>query len=186
MINAAAGFRAKTGRAIAVVLCARGSAPEFIWRDEISLVDPSMPATGEPYHEVMELPWREAVVAVQPLVAAIEAVAVDALNGVIGEMRARGVDIRGVGVVGSAPRKLESIGNYHIRAHAAEGVLFRRVLENAASARSLACVGFSESEIKEQASNTAWKEIGRVAGAPWRTDERLAAAAAWSALSRSV
>lgn len=73
-----------------VVLSGSRQEQHFVWRGEVSLVDA---ATGEPYHEVMELPWNEAC------------------------------------VVGSAPRSLDRIGNQHIRAHAAEGILFRRVLE---------------------------------------------------------
>ena len=58
-MSVAVGFRAKTGRAIAVAL-ADGAQPKFVSRQEISLVDPRMPETAQPYHEVMELPWDEA------------------------------------------------------------------------------------------------------------------------------
>jgi hypothetical protein len=179
------GLRAKTGRAIAVVLTGSRTAPLFVWRGEVSLVDPAVPATGQPYHEVMEMPWSEAVVAVRPLVAAIEAVAVVALKALIADMRARGMDVRAIGVVGSAPRGLEKIGNYHIRAHAAEGVLFRQVLETAAKTNGLPCSGYSEEGLKEAASGlpvtAVMKKLGHSAGSPWRMDERLAATAAWLA-----
>jgi len=186
MKRAALGLRAKTGRAIAVVLAGDADAPSFVWRGSLSLVDPTMPATAGPYHEVMELPWNEALVAVQPLVAAIEAAATRAIRDVIASSK---VPIRAAGIVGSPPRNLARIGNEHIRAHAAEGVLFRQVLESGAKTNLLSCVAFSESELKMRESAlpdlaATLKQFGRAAGPPWRSDERLAASAAWLALLR--
>lgn len=178
LMRAAIGFRAKTGRAIAVVLS--GTAPEFIWRGEVSLADPADPATGQPYHEVMDLPWNEAVVAVQPIIAAIEAAAAAMLGRLLDEMKS----IRCAGVVGSSPKALERIGNPHIRAHAAEGVLFRRVLETAAQSHHLPCVAFAEKDLDLAAHASMLQRLGRAAGSPWRTDEKLAATAAWMALTR--
>jgi hypothetical protein len=172
---AAVGFRAKTGRAIAVVLEGDARASQFVWRGEVGLVDPKNPATGEPYHVVMELPWNEAQIAVQKFVTAIEGVA----ESVLAELMAKR-NIRAVGVVGSPPRSLDRIGNPHIRAHAAEGILFRRVLEVAAARLELPCVAFSDRELIAP----PLKELARVAGPPWRADERLAATAAWLAIGR--
>jgi len=185
MIAGAVGLRAKTGRAIAVVLSGSRQEARFVWRGEVSLVDPADAATGEPYHQVMELPWNEAMVAVQPLVAAIEKVARAAVRNLIAEMKRHGVTIRAAGIVGSTQRSLDRIGNYHIRAHAAEGILFRRVLEVAGASNRLECFGISEAELESAVSRPAdatLKEFGRVAGAPWRSDERLAASVAWMAL----
>jgi len=78
---------------------------------------------------------------------------------------------------------LGRIGNEHIRAHAAEGVLFRRVLEVAAERNGVVCRGFSDKELG--APNAKIKALGKKAGPPWRADERAAAMAAWLAL-RSV
>ena len=181
MIAGAVGLRAKTGRAIAVVLSGSRQDPRFVWRGEVSLVDPANPATGEPYHEVMELPWNEATVVVQPLVTAIEKVAQAVMRNLILEMKRHGVTIRAAGIVGSAPRSLDRIGNQHIRAHAAEGILFRRVLEVAGVHNHLKCFGVSEADLSKPA-DAILKEFGRAAGAPWRTDERLAASVAWIAL----
>jgi hypothetical protein len=189
-MDAAIGFRAKTGRAIAVVIAMDADEPSFVWRGEVRLVDPS--ATIGPYHEVMDLPWSDALEAVQPLVRAIEAIAQDVLDDLVGEMKH--LHIRGVGVIGSRPRAIDRIGNPHIRAHAAEGILFRQVLETAAARRELSCCGLSEDEVEDallastrrKAAQTkpALAAIGRVAGRPWRADERLAASAAWVALAR--
>lgn len=174
MSRVAVGLRAKTGRAIAVVLAKDGNVPKFVWRGEVSLVDPSM--TIGPYHTVMDLPWNEATVAVQPLVAAIQEIATNVVRRLIDEHH-----IEAVGVVGSPSRDLARIGNPHIRAHAAEGVLFREVLEVAAKKNHLPCFAFSDREIAAHA-HPAINEMKRVAGAPWRADERMAGWAAWAAL----
>jgi hypothetical protein len=175
-MDAAIGFRAKTGRAIAVVISAEAGAPRFVWRGEVTLADPN--AEVGPYHEVMELPWDEATIAVRPLVAAIESLAEAAVRNLIADLK--DVTIRAIGVVGSAPRNIDRIGNPHIRAHAAEGILFRRVLELAAERIALPHLAFTDKEL----DTDIVRPLGRIAGPPWRADERLAAAAAWAALNR--
>lgn len=181
---AAVGFRAKTGRAIAIALVASPQGPRFAWRGEVSLTDPRLPATAAPYHEVMDLPWAESQTAVQPLIAAIEDVALAVVREIAAALREQHCALRAIGVVGSRPHNLASIGNSHIRAHAAEGILFRQVLERAAARHSLPCLGFSEDELKAAAKIDAQlQQIGRDAGRPWRADERLAAGAAYIALT---
>ena len=69
---AAIGFRAKTGRAISVALVGSVEAPELLWRREVALIDPEIPETSQPYHEVMDLPWEQSLEGVRPWVARIE------------------------------------------------------------------------------------------------------------------
>jgi len=163
------GLRAKTGRAIAVVLSRKG---ELVARREISLVDPAIHGTGQPYHVVMEMPWADAKVAVRELVVAIERVATKAVR-----VLAREFDVRAVGIVGAPERQLEKIGNQHIRAHAAEGVLFRHVLEVAAKANRLRHRAFTEKSLPADFASRL-RDLGRAAGSPWRADEKMAATAA--------
>lgn len=178
MARVALGFRARTGRAIAVALTDDNRVP---WHGEISLADPSVAETGQPYHAVMALPWPESMRAAAPFVAAIERVAAHALEQLRNDLRADGMSVGAVGIVGSADRDLAKIGNPHIRAHAAEGILFRRVLESAARAARLRSRSFTENEVKTEARSfqTRLKALGRSAGSPWRADEKAAAAAAW-------
>ena len=190
---ASIGFRAKTGRAIAVVLCGPADAPRVLRRVEVSLTDPEMPATGQPYHEVMDLPWARAQIDVQKTIRLIEKVAVRALAGLIQQARSENLTICGVGIVGAPERNLEKIGNAHIRAHAAEGVLFRKVLETAARKNRVRHRRFEERTLNEVAASAlAYKTtrledllaaLGRPVGRPWRADEKMAAAAAWVTLA---
>jgi hypothetical protein len=183
VISAAVGLRTKTGRAIGIVLAGPPDAPRFLARKELQLYDPLVPSSDQPHHAVMELPWPEAQIRVKPLVDAVERSATSALAAWIVELRASGIRVAKVGIVGAPERKLERIGNYHIRAHAAEGVLFRHALEVAAERNGLAYRTVPEKMLAEiiaaeLSPETDMRALGRAAGKPWRADERAAAAMA--------
>jgi len=188
------GLRAKTARAIAVVLGGTIDAPLVLAKLEITLADPKIPATTQPYHEVMDLPWEESQRAVRKSAAAIESIARMALARLLKELQAEGMRVCGVGIVGARDRDLARIGNYHIRAHAAEGVLFRRVLDLAADAHGLKRRTFSDRELDQTAATELGAEsagvkgklndLGRTLAPPWRADEKQAATAAWLVLHR--
>jgi hypothetical protein len=187
------GLRAKTARAIAVVLAGPVDAPRVVRRVELSLTDPSSPATFQPYHEVIDLPWERATVAVRKSAKKIETIASNALARLIGDAQGEGYAVRGVGIVGAGNRNLEKIGSTHIRAHAAEGVLFREVLEVAAAANKVRSRTFDQRSLDETAAlelrlpieklKVRLGEMGRAAGSPWRADEKAAATAAWLTLA---
>jgi hypothetical protein len=186
---ASIGLKAKTGRAIAVALQGPAAAPQLIKRMELVLTDPCIPQTFQPYHEVMELPWLESQKKVKPFIRAIEKVAAKALGELVREIESEGLQVVGVGIVGGADRDLAKLGGYHIRAHAAEGLLFRQVLEFAAQANKLSYRTFVEKVLLTQAAselglspptlNTRLGSLGSALGPPWRADQRVAAAAAW-------
>jgi len=185
------GLRTKTAKAIAIALTDR-SPPEFVQRWDLELYDRDLPETGQPHHEVMELPWPEAQLAVRQYEDRIAEVTTERLRALIEELRSRALRVRAIGVVGSPDRNLQKIGNRHIRAHAAEGALFRRAVEIAAARCNLLCRSFSdrgfdefamrELHCKPQKVKTVMGAIGRSAGRPWRADERAAATAAWLVL----
>jgi hypothetical protein len=184
----ALGFRSKTGRAILVALSGPVESPCLLVRREATLYSPQSPVTVLPYHRVMELPWDEAVVAIQTAESIIERLAIAAIGEILEELENRSHPVKAIGVVGSPDRDLTRIGNRHMRSHAAEGILFRRVLETAADRNGFAARSFSDRDIETVAceelswSPPRFKEVmqilGRAAGPPWRSDERLAATAA--------
>jgi len=146
------GLRAKTGRAIAVVLGGTTESPIVLRKFEMKLTDPKIRATAQPYHEVMELPWEESQIAVKKSARAIESVARKALALLVKELNTDGLSVKGVGIVGARDRDLARIGNYHIRAHAAEGILFRRVLDLAAGANGIKGTTFPDREFESMAA----------------------------------
>lgn len=189
------GLRAKTGRAIAVVLGGPSDSPTIVKKFEMGLCDPKIPGTFQPYHEVMELPWDESQKAVLKFTRAIETVARKALASLIKELQSEGMKTAGVGIIGARDRDLARIGNYHIRAHAAEGVLFRRVLDLAADANGLRRRTFPDRELDQIATAELGRQnssvrrklndMGRLLTPPWRADEKQAAMAAWLVLHHS-
>ena len=192
MNHVAIGLRAKTGRAIAVVLGGSPDAPTVLMKSEIKLVDPRLPQTAQPYHVVMELPWEDSQRKVQKLARAIERVAKRAVADLVRQQQSSGNFVCGVAIVGAPDRYLARIGNFHIRAHAAEGVLFRKVLNVAAEASGLKWrlipdkdfETLTKSELGAKAARTKRQisELGRTV--PWRADEKQAAVAAWLMLHK--
>src|SRR3989440_6466961 len=178
------GLRAKTGRAIAVILGGSIEAPVVLLKTEMKLVDPKVPGTAQPYHEVMDLPWEQSQRAVRKYAAAIERTAKKALAKLIEEQQSNGRKIAGVGIVGAPDRELGRIGNPHIRAHAAEGVLFRRVLDLAAQSNGLKWQVFSDRNFDEAMAGKlgakyarvkqSLSDLGRSISPPWRADEKQA------------
>ena len=163
-----------------------------ILKTEIKLIDPKIPATAQPYHEVMDLPWEQWSRAVSKSAKAIERVATEALAKLIEQLSADGHRAAGVGVVGSPDRDLARIGNPHIRAHAGEGILFRRVLEVGADSNQLSWQRFSDRDFDKAAAAVVGADYSKIkrtldnlrqcVSPPWRIDEKQAAMAAWSVL----
>jgi hypothetical protein len=192
----AIGLRAKTARAIAVVLGGSIDSPLVVTKTELRLADPKFPATAQPYHEVMDLSWDNSQIAVKTAAAQIESIAKTALGLLMEELHQRGMKILGVGIVGAKDRDLARIGNPHIRAHAAEGILFRRVLNSAAAAQGLPGETFPDREFDAIAKERLGRQLdsvkrkvsdlGRTVGPPWRADEKQAATAAWLVLHHSL
>jgi len=187
------GLRAKTARAVVVALAGSARAPEPVTKGEILLATPGNAVLFQPYHRVMDLPWHRAVAAAASAEREIAEIAIAALRQHLAALQAAGVAIAAVGVVGAPERDLAAIGSPHIRAHAAEGVLFRRVLETAAAANRVRCVRFPERDLEGFASSrlkippaaikTGLNRFGEWLGRPWRADEKAAAIAAWLAFA---
>lgn len=170
------GFRTKTAKAIAIALT---GGPQFVQRWNLELWDRAVPETGQPHHEVMELPWAKAQLEVRRWEDLVQDCATERLRSMLEELRAGGFRVASIGVAGSPDRNLDRIGNPHIRAHAAEGVLYRRAVEIAAARCRLVCRTFSDRDIDSSRLKSMLADLGRAAGRPWRADERAAATAAW-------
>jgi hypothetical protein len=187
------GLRAKTARAIVVAIAGSGDSPHAVARAELKLDTTGKRELYQPFHEVMLLPWDEAILAVRDAERAIETIATRRLESLVLELRNRGFEVGSVAIVGAPERNLKGIGSPHIRAHAAEGVLFRRVWQVAAQAIGVHAEAFPEKDIETlaadrlrlsvQALRARLLEFGETLGRPWRADEKAAAMAAWAALS---
>ena len=138
------------------------------------------------------MPWEKAKVAVKGALEKTEAIATRSLANFLQELQAGGRKVVCVGIVGAGDRNLEKMGGAHIRAHAAEGLWFRQVLELAAKACKLKARTYDERRLNEIASSefalsveklsARVTELGQSVGRPWRADEKAATLAAWLAL----
>jgi hypothetical protein len=190
---ASIGLRAKTARAIVVVVSGTGRLPHAVLRKEITLATPDSPAIFQPYHQVMDLSWDRAVLAVRDSEQAIVTLATNGLKALLLDLHTRDLNAVSAAVVGAPDRELQAIGSPHIRAHAAEGVLFRRVWQIAAEAVGIPSTAFPQKGFEAFAANRlglsidALRErladLGHAVGRPWRADEKAAAIAAWLARS---
>jgi hypothetical protein len=188
---AAIGFRVKSGWAVAVLLEGPASAPIVLDRRRIELSDPATPQSYQPYHAGLD--HAAAAAGVTERLAGIVALcARRSLATLLQCYGPAGRRIQGIGIVTGSAIDPASIANPHVRAHAAEGRLFRTVLEEAARGEGVSATTVLERELYPTLAQ--WlkltpadlrrivTDIGRPLGAPWGANEKAAAAGAWLAM----
>ncbi len=193
MEPSAVGFRVKSGRAIAVLLAGATESPVVVDRRDVRLADPEDPDAIQPYHVALDLPGRPGRDAVARLVRGVERYARRCLGELFEHYREGGHRVLGVGIVVGSDVDPATIANDHIRAHAEEGRLFRRVIESAARNRRLPFEVTVEKRLLAEASRGLGRPeprlkecaaaLGRGTSGPWRADEKAAALSAWMALA---
>jgi hypothetical protein len=188
----AIGFRVKSGSAVAVLLTGPIESPQVLDRRVVELCDPDVPESRQPYHARMgTLETNEAKIARRREI--VLQAANRSVPKLIREYRGFGRELRGAQLVVGSVTDPARITNTHIRAHALEGQLFRTALEDAVRSRELPysvivernvyataakVLGRSQDELKR-----AVAQIARPPGGPWRADEKVAALAAWLAMT---
>lgn len=192
---ASLGLRVKTARAVAVVLVGDTSSPEVLVRRELSLWDPGVSASRQPFHAGLGLPPVEAKPIIERASQAVHRASRRALGGLVRELASRDIRCLGAGLVRGSDTDPSTIGNPHMHAHAAEGQLFYQALQEAALGARLPTRSLLEKRAvrdvaralgrPESALARAIAELGRQVGPPWRADEKSACAAALLVLSGS-
>jgi hypothetical protein len=172
--------------------------PEVLFRRRAELGDPAGRVRSNVYQSARALDAADAAalveaaerIAAEQAAAALEQTVRDALN-VGAVVRACAV------VVGASSRgvRLESILKSHALAHAAEGRLYQDALLRGAESRELATIAIPKRSIWEQGEAALgvardelrqWiDQLRRDVGPPWAQDQKLAALAAWIALTQS-
>ena len=178
-----AGFRVKSGYAIAVVIDGPRARPTAVARAIAQLSDPEAPETKQPHHDGfgVEMADRREIARRTQIVERCARASVDAFVRGTGASAGRPLT-RAALVVGSVIDP-ETVGNPHIRAHACEGRLFRTALADALRASGVTCdVVVDKALPRTPAVSKVMAEFGRTLGSPWRADEKAAATAAWLAL----
>jgi hypothetical protein len=127
------------------------------------------------------------------LVRIVERCARKSVGDLVRHARTEGHALRGAAVVVGSVTDPASIANPHIRAHASEGALFRRVVL-AALRRRTGSVVVLEREVyaatarvlrrPERTVKVMVAELGGGVDGSWRAEEKVAAAGAWLVLAR--
>lgn len=190
--QAALGFRVKSGYATVVLLDGSTAEMRVVDRRKIDLCDPSVPDSRQPYHAGFGSA-RVDPKTIAGLVDLVERQTEQSVADAVRDYRDMGYELDRAGAVVGSEINPEAIANPHIRAHASEGRLFRRVTEDALGRLGLACsiwvertlyasaarrLGYSEERIRQFANG-----LGRAVAGGWRADDKTAAVAAWLALT---
>lgn len=189
---AALGFRVKSGWAMAVLLCGTCEEPRLVTCRELLLSDPQIPTSKQPYHAALTLPAKEAGTVIERLCKAVRAAAVRSIDELLKEASGEGYKVRGSRCVVGSLVDPATLHNEHIRAHGLEGQLFRTALQEALGGHNISCIAMLEKGAYEAASRASSASPGKLKKTianlgesregSWRSEEKLAALAAWMVL----
>jgi hypothetical protein len=191
----AVGFRVKSGWASAVVISGPSSSPTLLHARRIELSDPSVPESRQPFHAVDETQgeFEPDEDRIKERLQIVRYAATESLQSLWTACNRSGWTPERAGIVTGSLVDPATIRQPHIRAHALEGRLFRTVVEDALRAQGLSCFVLGEKAAFEAASHVihlgeeALKRtvanLGRRVEGSWRAEEKLAALAAWMAVS---
>ena len=180
----AVGFRAHSGWAMAVVVAASPTGLVVVDRRRIETADPAIPGSKQPFHAAEPLPFPQAEALIVRCRESSRALAQAAVAGLV-----RTHSIRTAALLCSSARPLPGLAatlKSHALIHTAEGEMFRDVLAQAVEHCGLPLTRVKEKEAWDLASPALREQIGNMKkqlGPPWTQDEKLAALAAWMALS---
>jgi hypothetical protein len=188
----ALGLRARTGSAAIVALAGEPRTPRVVAKSR--LVMATTFETGAVYHAAQELPLAAAAAHVERSERRFEELAVKRLRALEQEL---GPGVRFVGsALVSAPAKpmlpLEEILKAHPRVHAAEGELYKRIVERALAAAGLSVQRLAPTELVRSVSRATGLRpaeverilaaMGKASGPPWTQEQKECALAAWALL----
>jgi len=158
----------------------------------IELSDPTIPESRQPYHAGFGTP-RNAGPELSRSIAGVKRFGRQVITGGIQDYRAMGHAVQGVGVVVGSFIDPAGIANDHIRIHALEGQLFRRVVQDGATRSRLSCSIWRDRDLYALAAGTLMRPepllrqmltaLGRELGGPWRAEQKAAALAGWLVLA---
>jgi hypothetical protein len=192
-MNAALGFRVKSGWAAGVFVTGPADSSHLLGRQVIQLCDPAVPESKQPYHAKMGTLQTEED-KIERLRKIIFKSAQHSVDSWFNDLQ-KDWQIRRAGLVVGSDIDPSKIANPHIRAHALEGRLFRTVLQESLEGQGVRCAIFVERKVYEQAAEILKRsekdlkqsltQMGRLSGGSWRGDDKLAALAAWLVLTDS-
>jgi hypothetical protein len=198
-MRAAVGLRVHSGWAALVVMGATSRAPSVIEQRRIVIFDAKIAGSKQPFHAAEKMELKKAEAHIARCRASTRKMAREEFGAVVKEMRAQGHDVIRCGLllasgrpVGTLPAALAS----HAMLHTAEGQFYRDALREASEHCAVPVMGVREKELFASATEALRlseseirrrvAEMGKVVGAPWSQDEKLAAVVAWLALKKGI
>ena len=191
----AIGLTVKSGWAAVVMLHGPASAPRVGDSGRVDLSDPAIPESRQPYHAAFGTA-RSSGPELSRLLGGVRRFGTRSVTAVIRQHTAGGRQLAGAGIVVGSLIEPEHIANAHIRIHAQEGQLFRRVVEDAVCASGLSCAVWRERDLygiaadalkqPEQEIRSRAKALGKAVAGAWRAEQQAAAVAAWLILATPI
>ena len=189
---AVVAFGVKSGWATAVLLAGPIDAPVVLDAGIVYLSDPKVPDSKQPYHDGMYVARKEGP-QLERLVASVATYSQRSLATLLRKYAAAGYRLSEAGIVVGSDSDPAVIMNPHIRAHAAEGRLFRTVIEQALTQRDIPSSIFVERTLLTHAARVLRRSPAQLrevvarlrpaAAERWRAEEKVATIAAWLLLA---
>lgn len=179
-MKVALGFRAHSGWAVVVAVAESRGGPLILARRRIETADPKLRGSRQPFHAAEPLDFAEAGRLIARCRESSLALAGAAVAAVIAELEHAPRTAAIVTASGRPLPDLAAILRSHALIHTAEGEFFRDILAQAAESCGLPVSRIPEREIPMDVRALV-DPLGKELGPPWRSDEKLAAAAAWLA-----
>jgi len=194
--SVALGLRAHSGWAALVVVAGTPRSPRVIDRRIIKIADPQIPGSKQPYHAAESLPLAKAEEYLNRCINRTRHLAQESVREVVDDLRKRGHDLVGCGILTAADRPLPGLAEIlasHPLLHTAEGELYRNALIEASEEcglpvrrvpeRELFSLAVAELHMSAEKLRNRVTELGQSIGPPWTQDEKYAALLAWMLLA---
>jgi len=184
------GVRVKSGWAAVVLMGGSRDRPTVLDARRLALADPDNPDTIQPYHAGTGTAQTDSRV-VRRLIGVVERCAQANTALLIEEYRTAGRLPAAAVAIGTSNTDPETITNPHIRIHALEGRLFRRVVEEALTRCGVGCAYVLEQAVLGEAPAALGRTDAEVKrrlaamrppGGSWRSEQKVAALAGWMGL----
>lgn len=195
-LRAALGLRAHSGWAALVAVAGSPRGPAVVERRRLQTADPAIPGSKQPFHAAEGWELTKATDYLQRCSARSRELARQAVRSVINDLKKRGYEVVGCGILLGSGRSLPALAAIlasHPLIHTAEGQMFRDVLVRAGRRCRLPVTGVKERELFAQAATrlrlpvralqSRIAALGRDLGPPWTEDQKLAALIGWLALT---
>jgi hypothetical protein len=197
MKRAAIGVRMHSGWGALVAVCFDGGKVEIIERRRILVIDAASAGAKQPYHFAKDLEIARASKFIEGCFANSRRLAAAVIRELLAELSVRKYRVKGAAVVLASGRPLPPLAKIlaaHPLLHTAEGQFFREVFTKACESCDLPVVGIRERDLDDGLRETfraaaprirrQVSGLGKVTGAPWTADQKLATVAGLLALFR--